>query len=567
MRNTWGTPAYAAGLGAALLVLLCTACSGSAAGARAGLAGAGDGSNPGPAGPQPLTMRQTPYGTLPRAASFAVLPATFTGGGTAQIVTRAAAQADGRVKIDIAARGAQHLQALCVELDYDPALWHADGGAATGALAADGASGAQLLQLTGETQPGQVQHGEALAPAGGPTGFSGAGTLATLWLAPGAAKQRSAAAPKYLPVPEEVAYDPDKQELSWAYELAGDYDQNSEVNVADIVQLAKYYKQEVSSGFAYQSPRCVADGDRNGEVGVSDLTVMGKYLGTRIDKYEVYAGASLTDGYPGAVDELADHTQTLSGEATFNGAPNNYLVYPIPCMFPVPAAAADSSQLVQTTAALSQLTVGQDPLAQRLWVHLPFIRNDARPIVWVRAVSGATRGAASNPAGWPVNTSGVGGPETFALATTGTGLTWYSPLLGDCDGNLEVSLSDLPVIGEYFGQVGPWSVDKQAFACDTNGDSYVSLLDTRDLAQHLHLMIGSFSVFTTANPAQVPSDPNAAETLQPVYSGTDSTPGNLVERPSFTAALTLISGNYYWVRPESYPDNHYGPRSNVVQAP
>jgi hypothetical protein len=166
-----------------------------------------------------------------------------------------------------------------------------------------------------------------------------------------------------------------------------------------------------------------------------------------------------------------------------------------------------------------------------------------------------------------VNTSGVGGPETFALATTGTGLTWYSPLLGDCDGNLEVSLSDLPVIGEYFGQVGPWSVDKQAFACDTNGDSYVSLLDTRDLAQHLHLMIGSFSVFTTANPAQVPSDPNAAETLQPVYSGTDSTPGNLVERPSFTAALTLISGNYYWVRPESYPDNHYGPRSNVVQAP
>ena len=94
MRYTWGT-ATASGVvvGAVLLALLCSACSGSAAGMRTGQSGLGGAETTPLTGSSTLAMQQTPYGTLPLGVSFEVLPATFAQGGCATLTTHTAAEA------------------------------------------------------------------------------------------------------------------------------------------------------------------------------------------------------------------------------------------------------------------------------------------------------------------------------------------------------------------------------------------------------------------------------------------------------------------------------------------
>lgn len=71
----------------------------------------------------------------------------------------------------------------------------------------------------------------------------------------------------------------------WTYRNVGDYDQNSEVNVADLSSLgSNLNKNTVSPDWAKAQ---VADGDRNGEINVSDLTPLGSHLTNSVDAYAV----------------------------------------------------------------------------------------------------------------------------------------------------------------------------------------------------------------------------------------------------------------------------------------
>jgi hypothetical protein len=130
-----------------------------------------------------------------------------------------------------------------------------------------------------------------------------------------AARQTSAAQPPQLPRPSELTYDPATHEVTWAYELAGDYDQDGVVTLADLVPLAQHFGEvapnpynQPQPAFDYWSIQAVIDGDRDGVIGLSDLTVLGKNLGARVDGYSLYASRSFSD-YP-----LAEVPMTLPAE-------------------------------------------------------------------------------------------------------------------------------------------------------------------------------------------------------------------------------------------------------------
>jgi hypothetical protein len=80
--------------------------------------------------------------------------------------------------------------------------------------------------------------------------------------------------------------------LLWTYQSPGDYDQNSEVNISDIVPVGLYFG--ATSADANWDVSRVADGDRNGEVNVSDLTPIGLHYLKTVDSYVVKEGTSQT---------------------------------------------------------------------------------------------------------------------------------------------------------------------------------------------------------------------------------------------------------------------------------
>lgn len=88
--------------------------------------------------------------------------------------------------------------------------------------------------------------------------------------------------------------------LRWTYRNPGDYDQNREVNPADISVLAPHlYKTAASPDWTRAR---VADGDGNGEVNPADIATIGANLGRRCDSYSVETAMS------------AEGSWTLAGE-------------------------------------------------------------------------------------------------------------------------------------------------------------------------------------------------------------------------------------------------------------
>jgi len=87
----------------------------------------------------------------------------------------------------------------------------------------------------------------------------------------------------YYEEPLDVQYSESNGELTWSYLNRADYDLNGEVNLADTVQIGRFYKQ-ASVGDPQKS---WVDGDGNGEVTLGDLQRIGAYFGSRITAYRV----------------------------------------------------------------------------------------------------------------------------------------------------------------------------------------------------------------------------------------------------------------------------------------
>jgi hypothetical protein len=525
-----------------LLAMLCNACSGSAAGLKPGQPG------------QPLLSGVT----------FTVLPETFAAGGTARVSAQTAFETDGRVRFDITASGAQDLRALCVALDYDPAQWHSAGGGASGALAGADATTAEapLLQLTGETRPGHLEHAQAL-PAGVDGAASpGAAALASLWLAPGPARAERAAAPGLLPVPEELSYDPQQHELRWGYSLAGDYDQNGTVSVSDILPLAKYFKQANSYGFKYESIQAVVDGDRNGEVGLSDLTVIGRNLGTTLGQYELYASSDPATDYFAGMDRPAETASAWMGK----GLDDTYYFYRVKYMLPaVPFAASDPLHVATFDPALSQRT-DTERSGARLWLSEPYVLP-AGQVLWLRSRSGGDCSAPSGLAARPLDAPVDGYPEDFGFAWDAGSSTFscFSVLKGDFDCNDEVNTGDLNALGQQFNQAGPWAPGTRGYNTDANADLVIDFRDLRSVLRFFkaNRMGLSYALFRVPDAASVPADPAVPEQGSPL-ADLEPQPGPVLGPMSWTTVVASPQPGWYYVR-RHMDDGGYGPRSSALE--
>src|SRR5690606_36903392 len=103
-------------------------------------------------------------------------------------------------------------------------------------------------------------------------------------------------------------------ELSWPYSNTGDYDQNSEVNIADLTPIGIHFGDSVSDPLSSQA---IIDGDANGEINIADSTPIGANYGNAPSGYRLWELASPLD-WQGTTDTPA---LTEIGFAQASGLP------------------------------------------------------------------------------------------------------------------------------------------------------------------------------------------------------------------------------------------------------
>jgi hypothetical protein len=81
-----------------------------------------------------------------------------------------------------------------------------------------------------------------------------------------------------------LSWDDVAAKLTWQHYHQGDYDQNGEVNSADMVRIAAHFGQ-TSANPNWQS---VIDGDDNGVINISDLTPIALMFKTESASYNIY---------------------------------------------------------------------------------------------------------------------------------------------------------------------------------------------------------------------------------------------------------------------------------------
>ena len=72
--------------------------------------------------------------------------------------------------------------------------------------------------------------------------------------------------------------------VGWEYNHTGDYDQNGEVNVADLTPIGQHFGKVAAAAWDVAA---VADGDGNGEINISDVTPIGQNFGELLVEYVV----------------------------------------------------------------------------------------------------------------------------------------------------------------------------------------------------------------------------------------------------------------------------------------
>ena len=104
------------------------------------------------------------------------------------------------------------------------------------------------------------------------------------------------AAPVTVPSAAKLSLDDNALLLNWGYACQGDYDQNSEVNIADLAPLGTNFQEKSNGGtFPAGSLLSMIDGDNNGELNIADLSPIGTNFGRRVKAFNVYRTLNLTD--------------------------------------------------------------------------------------------------------------------------------------------------------------------------------------------------------------------------------------------------------------------------------
>ncbi|MEZ5336876.1 MAG: hypothetical protein R3F46_01300 [bacterium] len=212
-----------------------------------------------------------------RAFSMHVMPESFALQGRAEFEFSIAETAESAL-LSISLADASQLSHAYLEIGYDPQQWTPVAAHSAGLL------GEAALSLLAADGRGRAQYGELL-PGSDPQGISGSGKLATIEFRRGADSPRQAAAiTDPAPQPQRNA---NWDIISWYYENTGDYDQNGEVNIADLTPLGVNLGRQVPDDEG--SALAMVDGDGNGLISLADITPIGQNFGNSLAAFRLYA--------------------------------------------------------------------------------------------------------------------------------------------------------------------------------------------------------------------------------------------------------------------------------------
>jgi PKD repeat protein len=200
------------------------------------------------------------------------------------------------VILEVLAEDALDLRAFYFEIEYNPGRYSPQSAKRSMLLGTVG-----VLELAVLDRPGRLSHGQIIARPDEHSGFSGDGTLASLRFErqPMQESRSAAQAPSDLASQSMPLFDPLSGELSWLYRNTGDYDQNGEVNIADLTPLGKNFGTIAGEGgFDDTESLSVIDGDGNGQINIADITPIGIGFGRSASGgYRIYRSADVAD-YP-----------------------------------------------------------------------------------------------------------------------------------------------------------------------------------------------------------------------------------------------------------------------------
>lgn len=324
------------------------------------------------------------------------------------------------VDASVSVNSVSRLRALCLEMNYDPTLLTPVSIKRSRQLDKV-LPERNLLELAKLDRPGTVHyaHMQPLAEQG----FSGNGNLLTVrFVTQSAAPARLASAPPNAEHSRvELSGTVFSGKLEWYYRNRGDYDQNGEVNVADITPLGINLgtdNEVPGSSFDESVVLWMVDGDENGSINISDITPLGSNLGNSASSgYNIYAS-----------DNEADYPDADNGMANGPG-----------------------STVIDTKGGVPPLS-DADNFDLRSSAHLHFTYDLPDPLpglyYWVRPAQGSSEGIPSNLVG-PLSIEGIPKPQIDSVDKTevviGETITITGSGFGIKDGTDSVLLNDLPL--------------------------------------------------------------------------------------------------------------------------
>lgn len=202
------------------------------------------------------------------------------------------------LEVEIHAQAAKEVSAVLLHLEFDPLLFspkQVNIGSFLG-------SEAEVISLYLTDIAGEVPLGIIQLPTTAVEPGSGNGLLATVvfWKQPAQATRRTSASPSG-PVNKVTdlritAQSATAATLEWTQLNIGDYNNDSEVGLADITQIVLLYGQLVDIA-ADPVWAAMVDGDQNGEINLADITPIVVNFGNTCDGYVVYKDQTATSPY------------------------------------------------------------------------------------------------------------------------------------------------------------------------------------------------------------------------------------------------------------------------------
>lgn len=308
--------------------------------------------------------------------------------------------------------------------------------------------------------------------------------------------------------------------ISWYQDLPVDYDQNGEVNQADVSALVRHFGDSTKGEWGYFSIHSILDGDNNKEINLADITPIVLNYGASITSFEIFQSNSPING--GLV--LNDGIMVVP----YSASPGNPTERRRSFKVQVPIG---PSPFVYIAAVNQDGFLGNKHLVHEHLYHTPRLHSPFYGLAW--------------------------NEETQSLL-------WFRRTHGDGDRNGEVNFADYIPIGNNLGSSGPFEPGSDVWYADYNGDGTVDIADKFVVDTNFGAWIDGYLFYSTTNPDELP-EPYSYPVLTP-FEQVDLSGFN----PPEFGSISGLSGEYVWLRPyfgdPSNPVN-VGPPSEFVLVP